>query len=84
MVVVEAAAPVAEVAVERTCHPKATCFCNPVGEESVPSAQLKQTDKLALLNRTRQSKEGTHSALGMAGIDPTPSKSECDWKPLSP
>ena len=40
--------------------------------------------KLASLNRSRQSKEGTYRALGMAGIEPTPSKSECDWTPLSP
>ncbi len=40
--------------------------------------------KLASLNRSWQSKEGTYRALGMAGIEPTPSKSECDWTPLSP
>ncbi len=28
--------------------------------------------------------EGTYHALGMAGIEPTSSKSECDWTPLSP
>jgi hypothetical protein len=31
-----------------------------------------------------QSKEGTYCALGMAGIKPTPSKSECAWTPLTP
>ncbi len=31
--------------------------------------------KLASLNRSWQSKEGTYRALGMAGIEPTPSKS---------
>ncbi len=36
---------------------------------------------LASLNRSWQSKEGTYRALGMAGIEPTPSKSECDWTP---
>ncbi len=40
--------------------------------------------KLASLNRSWQSKECTYRALGMAGIEPTPSKSECDWTPLSP
>ncbi len=40
--------------------------------------------KLASLNRSWQSKEGTIRALGMAGIEPTPSKSECNWTPLSP
>jgi hypothetical protein len=43
-----------------------------------------QAGKLASLNRSWQSKEGTYRALGMAGIEPTPSKSECDWTPLSP
>ncbi len=43
-----------------------------------------KTGKLASLNRSWQSKEGTFCALGMAGIEPTPSKSECDWTPLSP
>ncbi len=38
--------------------------------------------KLASLNRSWQSKEGTYRALGMSGIEPTPSKSECDWIPL--
>ncbi len=42
------------------------------------------TGKLASLNRSWQSKEGTFRALGMAGIEPTPSKSECDWTPLLP
>jgi hypothetical protein len=41
------------------------------------------TGKLASLNRSWQSKEGTYRALGMAGIEPTPSKSK-DWIPLSP
>ncbi len=40
--------------------------------------------KLASLRRSWQSKEGTYRALGMAWIEPTPSKSECDWTPLSP
>ncbi len=40
--------------------------------------------ELASLNRSWQSKEGTYRALGMAGIEPTPSKSECDWTLLSP
>jgi hypothetical protein len=31
------------------------------------------TGKLASLNRSWQSKEGTYCALGMAGIEPTPS-----------
>ncbi len=35
--------------------------------------------KLASLNYSWQSKEGTYHALGMEGIEPTPSKSECDW-----
>ena len=48
------------------------------------SADPSDTDKLASLNRSWQSKEGTYRALGMAGIEPTPSKSECDWTPLSP
>ncbi len=40
--------------------------------------------KLASLNRSWQTKVGTYRALGMAGIELTPSKSECDWTPLSP
>jgi hypothetical protein len=28
-------------------------------------------------------KRGTHRAIGMAGIEPTPSKSGCDWSLLS-
>jgi hypothetical protein len=40
--------------------------------------------KLASLNRSWQSKESTYRAFGMAGIEPTPSKSECEWTPLSP
>ncbi len=40
--------------------------------------------KLASLNCSWQSKEGTYRALGMAGIEPTPSKSECGWTPLLP
>jgi hypothetical protein len=39
--------------------------------------------ELASLNRSWQSKEGTYRALGMAGIEPTPSESK-DWTPLSP
>ncbi len=42
------------------------------------------TGKLASLNHSWQSKEGTYCVLGMAGIEPTPSKSECDWALLSP
>ncbi len=42
-----------------------------------------QSDKLASINRSWQSKEGTYRALGMARIEPTPSKSE-DWTLLSP
>ncbi len=52
------------------------------------SMEVNQTDfqagKLASLNRSWQSKEGTYRALGMAGIEPTPSKSECNWTLLSP
>ena len=39
----------------------------------LPISEL--ADKLASLNRSWQSKEGTFRALGMAGIEPTPSKS---------
>ncbi len=42
------------------------------------------TGKLASLNCSWQSKEGTYRALGMAGIEPTLSKSECYWAPVSP
>jgi hypothetical protein len=38
--------------------------------------------KLASLYRSWQSKEGTYRALGMAGIEPTPFKSEYDWTQL--
>ncbi len=38
-----------------------------------------KSGKLASLNSSWQSKEGTFRALGMAGIEPMPSKSECDW-----
>ncbi len=42
-----------------------------------------QAGKLASLIRSWQSKEGTFCASGMAGIEPTSSKSK-DWTPLSP
>jgi hypothetical protein len=44
----------------------------------------KDAGNLASLNCSWQSEEGTYGALGMAGIEPTPPKSECDWTPLSP
>ncbi len=46
--------------------------------------ECRPAGKLDSLNRSWQSKEGTYHALGVAGIEPTPSKSECDWTQLSP
>ncbi len=40
--------------------------------------------KLASLNSSWQGKEGTYYVLGMAEIEPMPSKTECDWTLLSP
>jgi hypothetical protein len=42
----------------------------------------RQTDRS--LNSSWQSKYGVYCALGMAGIEPTLSKSEIDWTPLLP
>ncbi len=63
------------------------CFLPIMSEDEqkrfTPS-ELMLKGKLASLNCSQQSKEGAYSALGMAGIEPTPSKSEGDWTQLSP
>ena len=43
----------------------------------------RQAGKLASLNRSWQSKVGTYHSLEMVGIEPTLSKSNCNWTPLS-
>ena len=58
--------------------------CDRFGHRLIKSFNLLYAGKLASLNCSWQSKEGTYRALGMTGIEPTPSKSEWDWTPLSP
>jgi hypothetical protein len=50
-------------------------------QREAQNCNMEFSGKLASLNRSWQSKKGTYRALGMVGIEPTPSKSK-DWFPL--
>jgi hypothetical protein len=45
----------------------------------VKTQSCQAAGNLASLNRSWQSKEGTYCVLDVAGFEPTPPESECDW-----